>query len=450
MIQKIFLLLLITLNIFAYEKTTDDKNVYFESQHFRVVIGIRYSNSVSMKNLAYKYLDNAEFSWSKEIDELGFRSPKNTEIKKIDMFVGNRYAYNYETNSYENIPSNYAGWTTSYPSDGTPYFVLSSDIDDNSLKVTISHEFFHTIQYAYINNSLISDDKWFKNVWWLEATAVLLEDEVYDDINDYLWFLDPFFTNSYKNFEIYDGTHEYAMVIFAKYIREKYGMGIIEDSFKVINSSGEDGFFEILDTLLIEDYNSNMKIALNEFAKWVSNPPKYFSEGSSYPELKHFKLNDSTPIEKGGVKIVDSLVDGWNMVALSESDLNVTDLPSLDIIWGYKDGRWSNSIYGELNHLNSSDGYWVKANAESSLYYTYFDKSIYELSTINNEWNFLATTKPLSLESLDVDEILIWQFRENQWYAYSNNEELKERLRELDYPILEVIPSFSAYWIKKL
>ena len=46
---------------------------------------------------------------------------------------------------------------------------------------------------------------------------------------------------------------------------------IIKDTFKHIETSGDDGFFEILNDLLIENYNSSMKIVLNEFAKWISD-----------------------------------------------------------------------------------------------------------------------------------------------------------------------------------
>ena len=59
-------------------------------------------------------------------------------------------------------------------------------INDNQIKVTISHEFFHTIQYAYFDETKIDYNKWEKAIWWLEATSVLMEDEVYNDVNDYL------------------------------------------------------------------------------------------------------------------------------------------------------------------------------------------------------------------------------------------------------------------------
>ena len=50
----------------------------------------------------------------------------------------------------------------------------------DSLRVTAAHEFFHAIQFNYDT----TDDDWF-----MEGTAVWVEDQVYDGINDYLNYL---------------------------------------------------------------------------------------------------------------------------------------------------------------------------------------------------------------------------------------------------------------------
>lgn len=450
MMLKISFLLLVTINIFAYTKTTDTKNLYFESEHFRTVAGKSYSESSVLENFSDKLLDAAEQSWETEIENLKFKKPKNTDTKKIDIYIGNRSSFNYETQSYEIISSSYAGWATSYPSDDTPYFLINPELTNEQLKVTISHEFFHTIQYTYFDEKSLSNDKWFRNIWWLEATAVLMEDEVYDEINDYINFLSPFFDASYKNFEIYNGSHEYSMVIFAKYIREKYGIKIIKDTFSLIDKSENDGYFEILNSLLINDYNSSMPLALNEFAKWVLDSNKYFVDGRLYPTLKHYKNNDNILIEKGGIKIIDNLISGWNMVTLTNDNITNLDISNLDVIWSYKNGIWKNSINKEIKDCNSSMGYWVKTNAISSLNYTYFDTSTNNILNIDNNWSLLGTTRKIDLSSLDTQPILIWQYNDNKWFVYSNDATLFRKLEELNYPILETILPYSSYWIKKI
>lgn len=144
------------------------------------------------------YLDTAEATQKKEIVELGFKQPKNSDTLKIDIYIGNKDAIA-KDGVITFIESSYAGYATTSPSDDTPYFVINPKIDNNIVKVTIAHEFFHTVQYAYYDFLNISDDDSFaKQIWWLEATAVLMEDEVYDDINDYVNYLNIFFQSTYK------------------------------------------------------------------------------------------------------------------------------------------------------------------------------------------------------------------------------------------------------------
>ncbi|MEA3314354.1 MAG: hypothetical protein U9Q30_00675 [Campylobacterota bacterium] len=397
--------------------------------------------------MATKLLDSAEYVWDKEINQLGFKEPINSDTKLIDIYIGNNQAYNYETNSYENIGSYYAGWATSY-NDNTPYFLVNPILNDKLIKVTISHEFFHTIQYTYFNPNNIKDDKWFKNIWWLEATAVLMEDEVYDDINDYINFIDPYFNASYKNIELYNGSDEYAKVIFAKYIKEKYGFKIIKDSLSDFEYSGDDGFFEILDKYLKDDYNSSMQLSLNEFAKWISNSSKYFEEGELYPSLKKIAITDDVTIEKGGIINIDNLEIGWNMSSISTGKLSNMDIDDDTIIWGYKDNIWQNNITTNLNDINSSDGYWIKTNYGLSRYFTYFDTTLLDISTLEKGWHLKGTTNNINITNIDINkDILVWQYKNNQWYLYTNIPNYNLYAQSNNIQKLETIEQFSSYWI---
>lgn len=305
--NKLWLVIFFVSLCFSYEKSFDTKNVYFTSPHFRTVAGVLYTNSPKIEAFATDTLDAAEKTWSVEVQQLGFLTPRNTDKKRIDIYIANEEAYNSETQSFESIPNNYAGYATSYPSDDTPFFVLNPQINLKQLKVTVAHEFFHTIQHAYFDETKIDDAKWFKNIWWLEATAVLMEDEVFDNINDYISFLPPFFKASYKNVEIYNGAHEYAMVIYAKFFKEKYGFGIIKKSFQRIDNSGKKGYFEILDDILQKDYNSSMQEALREFSQWVYHGS--FEESALYPKIKKYSLSPSRRVEKGGILVLKNLSD---------------------------------------------------------------------------------------------------------------------------------------------
>ncbi len=49
-----------------------------------------------------------------------------------------------------------------------------------NLQVTVAHEYFHAIQFAY---------DYFEDGWCMEATAAWVEDEVYDEVNDNVQYL---------------------------------------------------------------------------------------------------------------------------------------------------------------------------------------------------------------------------------------------------------------------
>lgn len=452
--MKLLLLLhLLLLSLFAYEKSSDAKNFYLVSQHFRAIIGVEYSDSSAEVNLATKYLDIAENVWQKEVVELKFLQPKNSQNKKIDIYMANHSAYNYEGSVDENISANYAGYATEYASDGTPYFLLNPSMREEIVKVTIAHEFFHTLQYAYFNSSLIPDNVWIKNIWWIEATAVLMEDEVYDNVNDYVHFLSPFFNASYKSFEIYDGSHEYAMAIFAKYIKEKYGFDIIKKSFITLSKNYSSTFYDILNTLLQKDYHTNMQKTLQDFTKWVANPSAYFEEGASYPRLKHFSTQQIASIDKGGLAVVDNLQDGWNMVTLTTSqDLNATSNDTLGIVWSYENGIWKNSTQNQIKETNSSKGYWVKVSKPSSLNYTYYDKStLPNITNMDNQWHLFGLTRTTATSTIaNNNEILLWQYNKGTWSVYSNNQELQKEIDALNLTEINKLNSFVSYWIKKI
>lgn len=340
--------ILLHFSLYAFEISTDAKNVYFSEGHFRVIAGVAKKDDANIQTLAQKMLDASAKSWQIQIETLNFQKPYLSDTKPIDIYIANTSAYNYKTLNYETINSNFAGWAASYPDDNSPFFLLNKALTDEQIHITIAHEFFHTVQYAYFDETNISDEKWFKNIWWLEATAVLMEDEVYDEVNNYISFLAPFFTQSYKNIEIYDGNHEYATAIYAKYIKEKYGFEIIKESFKRYETSGDKGFFEILDDLLSELHQQSMHGMLVEFSKWVYAPQNYFQDGSLYPNIQKYSLNATSKVEKGGVLILEGLTgyavisrplyaqcfaqDTHAMIAYGE-DILVSNFSSQSIDW---------------------------------------------------------------------------------------------------------------------
>jgi hypothetical protein len=85
-----------------------------------------------------------------------------------------------------------------------------------NLQVTAAHELFHAVQFSY---------DYFEDGWFMEATAVWAEDELYDDVNDNLQYLaDSPLTHpgsSMDHFERF-GAQQYGDWIFFRYLTEHF------------------------------------------------------------------------------------------------------------------------------------------------------------------------------------------------------------------------------------
>jgi hypothetical protein len=139
--------------------------------------------------------------WGYEVTTLGYRAPKKDTSSdnngsfgganggKFDVYladIGDDGFYGYCTTDdphFVNQNSSYKYY------DASAYCVVDNDYAPaqfpintplENLQVTAAHEFFHAIQFAYD----VFEDQWIQ-----EATAVWMEDELYDAIDDNLQYL---------------------------------------------------------------------------------------------------------------------------------------------------------------------------------------------------------------------------------------------------------------------
>lgn len=88
----------------------------------------------------------------------------------------------------------------------------------NALDVTTAHEFNHAIQYA------TGDPGKEEDLMWYEASAVYMEDEVHDGINDNYQYLWPQFTSCLGEYPHgAPNYHEYSSWLFVRYAAEHNG-----------------------------------------------------------------------------------------------------------------------------------------------------------------------------------------------------------------------------------
>lgn len=200
--------------------------------------------------------------WAMEINNptYGYHQPPSDAAKpndgnntnpdgKYDIFIINMVYYGYaDPEQHPNSPSySYIAVDNDYAGFG--------GVQLENMQVTAAHEFFHAIQFYYDCT---------EGSWWKETTAVWMEDEVYDNVNDYLQYLPSWFANpdiSLTNSTA--GTHEYGNCIFAKFLSEKKGTTIIKDMWEeMVNSDG----LTAIDNVLQSDYGTDLETVFSDFA----------------------------------------------------------------------------------------------------------------------------------------------------------------------------------------
>ncbi|RMF92116.1 MAG: hypothetical protein D6734_12990, partial [Candidatus Schekmanbacteria bacterium] len=240
------------------------------------------------------YFENA---WTKEIDEMGLKKPKKSSDKLIDIYIANT-AGDIKPGKLT-LDSSFFAYTNTYTSNNMPYIVVNNvmpttENDDpagaetGSQKVTAAHEFSHAIQFAYDRN---------ESVWWQEASAVWMEDQVYDEVNDYIYTYMMTDTSSIDQYspwtsvpEIHltkvNGFHEYGTVIFAKYLSQNYtGSDMFKDVWTLCKKKSA---IKAINSYL-KNNGSSLKNGFIDFAVKNLDLGKNYEEGSRWQNVSKIK-----------------------------------------------------------------------------------------------------------------------------------------------------------------
>jgi len=252
---------------------------------------------------------------AKQIDTLGFRFPVSDQMgrpgedPRFDIYLVKLpniyYGLSYPDTVINNGPGN-AWWATSFmelQSDFTK-IIGYEDRPFDAMAVTVAHEFHHSEQWSYDAfeaeyREVSGEIKAYS--WWLETSAVAMEEITYDGINDYYGYLHYFFDNpgmslrAFANDASVEGQHPYASCIWVLYLIQHFHdesllRQIWEECGKV------DGFntFAAFDTVLVHK-GTTLHDAWAEFLVWnyftgTRTAPWSYEEASSYAMLK---LSDS-------------------------------------------------------------------------------------------------------------------------------------------------------------
>ncbi len=298
-------------------ETLDSPSGYFKIHYTTKGLDTVYQKDVDFDgNGVPDYVDSCakilDYAWFFEVDSLGYISPPSDAFYPSGTDNGGDGKYDVYL---VNIGKGYYGYTQAeLPFSGsdrryTSFIVLRNDYSYYSdslglyknvyepLSVTTAHEFFHTIHFGYDTFEGGVDGGEFKP-YWMEITAVWMEDQVFDDVNDYLhylhWFyrfpwlsLKTFSTDPKKVPELY---HPYASCVWAFFLSERFNdLDIIKKIWERCGEIKGDNAIEATDEVLADSsYKSSFDDAFREFTVWNyfigerAIPTKFYSEGGLF------------------------------------------------------------------------------------------------------------------------------------------------------------------------
>jgi hypothetical protein len=292
-----------------------------------------------------------EVVWAKEVVEYGYRAPKSDLTSdspgpdgRLDVYiadVGSDRLYGYCTSDDPNL-------SPLYPfGDVSAYCVVDDDYTSaqfpaifglDALRVTLAHEFFHAVQFAYD----IFDDSVL-----MEGTATWIEDEVYDDINDNYQYLaasalsrpevpfDLALSNPGNN----DFGFQYGAWIFYRYLTERLGSPeVIRRIWELADAApnGPDLYSLAAANKALEEGSRTLRGTFAGFAAANAFPAKSYEEGAAYPTptLSRRLTLTSGRRQGGGLLVLDHLTSAYvsfqpGAGASRAAKLRITlDLPS--------------------------------------------------------------------------------------------------------------------------
>ncbi len=233
--------------------------------------------------------------WRKEIDAFGYRAPKADVSSvndggdgRLDVYladVGGDGLYGYctsddpdgdaesqrDVSAYCVLDNDYAGFPYADPTD--------------PLKVTAAHEFHHAVQAAY---------DWWEDGWLMEGTATWIEDEVFDTIDDNLYFLDdspltdplrPLDRNAYPGW--------YGTWIWFRFLAEWVGdPGVMLEVWERADASAgapnrysTQAIVGALRDWTVGGRTASFRAAFARFGAWNVVPRAFYDEGAKYPPV---------------------------------------------------------------------------------------------------------------------------------------------------------------------
>jgi hypothetical protein len=178
------------------------------------------------------------------------------------------------------------------------------------LRTTTAHEFNHAVQAGY--------DAFDPQSWLYEATASWMEDEVFGETNDPIYYIQDIFEAPDKCRVAESG--RYGSWLFLRLMSERYGREAVRSIWE--QSRQLDGF-DAIDAAL-EPYGSSLQIESRDFA--VASLLRAYKEGATYPTIvlegsvEQGAFTPQSGVQSLGADTIQLLGSGVVTVDLSDND----------------------------------------------------------------------------------------------------------------------------------
>jgi len=282
----------------------------YDTPHFRIHYVTQGDSAVPSESWVDTCGQVLEHVWDAEINFLGYNEPPGDgwypEIIDGDT-TDNGGDGRYDVYLID-LSLQYLGYTqgeyflSGQSLSATSFIVLDNDYIGYSsihsqiewLEVTFAHEFFHAIQMGYDATEYEYENGSAKP-YWMEMSAVWMEEMVYDDVNDYrnYSYLSAFFDEpwlSLKTFRSNRDYHPYGSCVWPIFLSERFDTLIIKDIWEKCAEKANDNVLEATDAILrVEARGSTFEDAFREFTVWNyftadrARTELFYSEGDSFP-----------------------------------------------------------------------------------------------------------------------------------------------------------------------
>ncbi len=225
----------------TYESPDGHFTIHYETSGEHAVPS-EHSNNNDVPDYVEEVAAAADSSYRHEVDQLGYTDPiLSGQTYRINIQNLNVYGLTSSNTSNPDGPyyceDTFQNTCIFIENDFAEDFPPNDDPDGDqvgAIKVTVAHEFKHAIQYEA--NEWSGENGQRETGNWLEMDATLMEEVVYDNVNDYYNYItwdSSIFNNPEGGF--YPGSYEH--ITWALYFEEKFGSQFWVDVWKTIKDN---------------------------------------------------------------------------------------------------------------------------------------------------------------------------------------------------------------------